>query len=38
LQKQNLGFSYADDVAFKANMAKDSAYFKTLMGKLDIKN
>jgi len=38
LDKQNLGFSYADDVAFKANMAKDNAYFKTLMGKLDLKN
>ncbi|WP_431514328.1 tripartite tricarboxylate transporter substrate binding protein [Variovorax sp. DAIF25] len=38
LDKQNLGFAYADDVAFKATMAKDSAYFKTLMGKLDIKN
>jgi tripartite-type tricarboxylate transporter receptor subunit TctC len=38
LEKQNLGLSYADDVAFKANMARDNAYFKTLMGKLDIKN
>ena len=38
LDKQNLGFSYADDVAFKANMAKDNAYFKALMGKLDLKN
>jgi tripartite-type tricarboxylate transporter receptor subunit TctC len=38
LEKQNLGFAYADDIAFKAVMAKDSAYFKTLMGKLDIKN
>lgn len=38
LDKQNLGLSYADDVAFKANMAKDNAYFKTLMGKLDLKN
>ncbi|UUZ64059.1 tripartite tricarboxylate transporter substrate binding protein [Polaromonas sp. P1-6] len=38
LEKQNLGFSYADEAAFKANMAKDSAYFKTLMGKLNIKN
>ncbi|BEP60570.1 tripartite tricarboxylate transporter substrate binding protein [Variovorax sp. V213] len=38
LDKQNLGFSYADDVAFKANMARDNAYFKALMGKLDIKN
>lgn len=38
LDKQNLGFAYADDVAFKATMARDSAYFKTLMGKLDIRN
>jgi tripartite-type tricarboxylate transporter receptor subunit TctC len=38
LDKQNLGFAYADDVAFKAVMARDAAYFKTLMGKLDIKN
>lgn len=38
LDKQNLGFTYADDVAFKAVMARDSAYFKTLMSKLDIKN
>jgi hypothetical protein len=38
LDKQNLGFAYADDVGFKAVMARDNAYFKTLMGKLDIKN
>ncbi|WP_371132478.1 tripartite tricarboxylate transporter substrate binding protein [Polaromonas sp.] len=38
LEKQNLGFAYADEAAFKANMAKDSAYFKTLMAKLNIKN
>jgi tripartite-type tricarboxylate transporter receptor subunit TctC len=38
LDKQNLGFSYADDTAFKANMARDAAYFKTLIQKLDIKN
>lgn len=38
LEKQNLGFVYADEAAFKANMAKDSAYFKTLMAKLNIKN
>ncbi|MCZ8257820.1 MAG: tripartite tricarboxylate transporter substrate binding protein [Polaromonas sp.] len=38
LEKQNLGFAYADDVAFKAVMAKDSDYFKTLMAKLNIKN
>jgi len=30
--------SHGGSDAFKAVMAKDSAYFKTLMGKLDIKN
>lgn len=38
LEKQNLGFAYADDVAFKATMAKDNAHFKSLVTKLDIKN
>ena len=38
LDKQNLGFAYADDATFKAGMVKDNAYFKALMGKLDIKN
>ncbi|MDB5777839.1 MAG: putative BUG-like extracytoplasmic solute binding receptor, family [Polaromonas sp.] len=38
LEKQNLGFAYADETVFKAAMAKDSAYFKTLMTKLNIKN
>jgi tripartite-type tricarboxylate transporter receptor subunit TctC len=38
LDQQYLGYSYADDAAFKANMAKDSVYFKSLMTKLDIKN
>ena len=38
LDKQNLGFVYADDVSFKATMAKDNTYFKTLINKLDIKN
>jgi tripartite-type tricarboxylate transporter receptor subunit TctC len=38
LDKQNLGFSYADDVAFKAAMAKDDASFKVLINKLGIKN
>ena len=38
LDKQNLGFAYADDVAFKQVMAKDDAYFKTLITKLGIKN
>jgi tripartite-type tricarboxylate transporter receptor subunit TctC len=38
LNKQNLGFVYADDVAFKALIARDNAYFKTLIAKLGIKN
>ena len=38
LDKQYLGYAYADDVAFKASMARDAAFFKPLMSKLDIKN
>ena len=38
LDKQNLGFSYADDTTFKGNMARDAVYFKTLIQKLDIRN
>ncbi|MCG2591480.1 tripartite tricarboxylate transporter substrate binding protein [Ramlibacter sp. XY19] len=38
LDKQNLGFVYADDVAFKQVIARDNAYFKSLIGKLGIKN
>jgi tripartite-type tricarboxylate transporter receptor subunit TctC len=38
LDKQNLGFVYADDVTFKAAIARDDAYFKGLIGKLGIKN
>lgn len=38
MEKQNLGFSYADETIFRASMAKDSAYFKTLIAKLNIKN
>jgi tripartite-type tricarboxylate transporter receptor subunit TctC len=38
LDKQNLGFVYADDVGFKAVIAKDNAYFKTLITKLGIKS
>lgn len=37
MDKQNMGVSWADDVQFRAAMAKDSAYFKTLMAKLNIK-
>jgi tripartite-type tricarboxylate transporter receptor subunit TctC len=38
LDKQNLGFVYADDVAFKARIMKDNEYFKALIAKLGIKN
>nr|WP_195812426.1 tripartite tricarboxylate transporter substrate binding protein [Xylophilus rhododendri] len=38
LDKQNLGFVYADDKAFRKAITEDAAYFKTLIGKLDIKN
>lgn len=38
LDKQNLGFVYADDVAFKARINKDNADFKALISKLGIRN
>lgn len=38
LDKQNLGFAFADDVAFKAAITKDNASFKALVEKLGIKN
>lgn len=37
LDKQNLGLRYADAASFRATMARDSDYFRTLMAKLDIK-
>lgn len=37
LDKQNLGFVYADDAAFKARIMKDNEYFKALITKLGIK-
>lgn len=37
MEKQNMGVSWADDVQFRAAMTKDSAYFKQLMTKLNIK-
>ena len=37
LEKQNLGLVYRDDVGFKSVIAKDNAYFKTLITKLGIK-
>ncbi|MDB5859578.1 MAG: transporter substrate-binding protein [Ramlibacter sp.] len=38
LDKQNLGFVYADDVGFKSVIARDNTYFKSLITKLGIKN
>ncbi|MFT3720275.1 tripartite tricarboxylate transporter substrate binding protein [Pseudorhodoferax sp.] len=37
LDKQNLGFVYADDATFKARIMQDDAYFKSLIQKLGIK-
>lgn len=37
LDKQNLGYAFADDVTFKAAIAKDNASFKALVEKLGIK-
>ena len=37
LDKQFLGYAFADDVAFKAAIAKDNAYFKALVDKLGVK-
>jgi tripartite-type tricarboxylate transporter receptor subunit TctC len=37
LDKQNLGFAFADDAAFKAAITKDNASFKALVDKLGIK-
>jgi tripartite-type tricarboxylate transporter receptor subunit TctC len=38
LAKINLGHSYADANAFKTMIDQDSALFKTLVDKLDLKN
>lgn len=38
MDKLNLGYSYADDAAFRTAMARDNTYFKALMAKLGIKN
>jgi tripartite-type tricarboxylate transporter receptor subunit TctC len=38
MERLNLGYAYADDQAFLAGMARDNAYFKTLMSKLNLKN
>jgi tripartite-type tricarboxylate transporter receptor subunit TctC len=37
MDKQNMGVAWADDVQFRAAMARDSAYFKQLMTRLNIK-
>jgi tripartite-type tricarboxylate transporter receptor subunit TctC len=37
MDKQNMGAAWADDVQFRAAMARDNAYFKQLMTKLNIK-
>jgi len=37
MDKQNMGVSWADDVQFRAAMAKDNADFKVLMARLNIK-
>ena len=37
MDKQNLGYVYTDGAAFKETLAKDNAYFKALITKLDIK-
>ena len=37
MDKQNLGYVYADDVTFKATLARDNIYFKQLITKLNLK-
>ncbi|SPR96386.1 Bug family tripartite tricarboxylate transporter substrate binding protein [Cupriavidus taiwanensis] len=37
MDKQNLGLSYADQDEFKAAVAKDNAYFKSLIAKVGMK-
>lgn len=37
MDKQNMGFVFGDETAFKSVMARDSAYFKNLITKLNIK-
>lgn len=38
LDKQNLGFVYADDQTFRDRMAKDSVFFTDLVKSLDLKS
>jgi tripartite-type tricarboxylate transporter receptor subunit TctC len=37
MDKQNMGFVFGDEAAFKAVMVRDSTYFKNLITKLNIK-
>ncbi|MNT42481.1 Tripartite tricarboxylate transporter family receptor [compost metagenome] len=37
MDKQNLGYVYTDGAVFKETLAKDNAYFKALITKLNIK-
>ncbi len=37
MDKQNLGYVYTDGAVFKETLARDNAYFKTLITKLNIK-
>jgi len=37
MNKQNMGFAFGDEAAFKAVMVRDSTYFKNLIAKLNIK-
>jgi tripartite-type tricarboxylate transporter receptor subunit TctC len=38
MDKLNLGYSYAEDSAFKAQLIRDNESFKQLVGKLNLKN
>ena len=37
MNKQNMGFAFGDEAAFKAVMVRDSTFFKSLITKLNIK-
>ncbi|MGJ7490764.1 Bug family tripartite tricarboxylate transporter substrate binding protein [Variovorax sp. ZT4R33] len=37
MDKQNLGYVYTDGTVFKETLAKDNAYFKALIAKLNLK-
>ena len=37
MDKQNLGYVYADEATFKATLARDNIYFKQLITKLNLK-